>query len=171
MTIDARAYVWCSLGPLSEEGSSIAEDHAQGTGVIMYKGTINLKGVIQLTPGAVVHLAYSDGQSWIARLPIRLRVISHFCNPITDRTSVSVGCDFAYKENREPKVDPITAEEANPDADPEDWKAAPPAISAKYIADMITCMLRIKVDGLTLEITNIARASGVVTVTTNSPHG
>ncbi|MFN9913978.1 MAG: hypothetical protein ACK53L_15410, partial [Pirellulaceae bacterium] len=60
---------------------------------------------------------------------------------------------------------------ANPDADPEDWKAAPPAISAKYIADMITCMLRIKVDGLTLEITNIARASGVVTVTTNSPHG
>ena len=84
MTIDSRAWVWCNLGDLADEASSITEDHAQRVGVIMYRGTINLKGSLRPVPGAIVELAYSDGQNWIARLPLRLRVLSSFCNALLD---------------------------------------------------------------------------------------
>jgi hypothetical protein len=144
--IDARAYSWCSLGPLSEEGCSIAEDHAQGIGVIMLKGTINLKGVHRPTSGTVVHLAYSDGQNWIARLPLRLRVLSCSSNPITDRTAVSVGCDFAFYENRKEPVTLDTRDE-NINIPEAQWRAQAPAISSAWLVGMILCILRIRYDG------------------------
>lgn len=100
--MDARSYGWCSLGPLAPEGASLAADHAQQTGVRMVRGTIVLSGIHRPSPGTVVHLAYSDGQSWLARLPLRLRVLSSFCNAwaATKTTSVSVGCDLRYFDNR-----------------------------------------------------------------------
>lgn len=150
--LDARAYAWCNLGPLSEEGTSIAEDHAQGTGVIMYKGTINLEGIHRPTPGTRVELAYSDGQSWIARLPLRLRVLSCFSNPLTKKTSISVGCDFAYYENRKRPITLDTRDE-NTNVSEAEWRAATPALSGSWLAGMILCILKIKYDG-TIPLTN-----------------
>lgn len=152
MTIDARAYTWCNLGPLSDGGSSIAEDHAQGTGVILYKGTINLDGIHRPTQGTRVELAYSNGQSWIARLPLRLRVLSCFSNPLTKKTSVSVGCDFAYYENRKEPVTLDTRDE-NTNISEAEWRAATPAISGSWLAGMILCILKIRYDG-TIPLTN-----------------
>lgn len=100
--MDTRAYAWCSLGPLAPEGASLAADHVQQAGVRMIRGTIVLAGVFSPAPGTVVYLAYSDGQNWLARLPFRLRVLSSFCNAWaeTKTTSVSVGCDLRYFDNR-----------------------------------------------------------------------
>lgn len=150
--LDARAYAWCNLGPLSEEGSSIAEDHGQGAGVIMLKGTINLEGIYRPATGFTVHVAYSDGQTWIARLPIRLRVLSSFANPITDRTSVSVGCDLAYYENRKEPITLDTRDE-NSNVPEADWRLQTPAISAAWLVGMILCILRIEYVG-TIPLTN-----------------
>ena len=146
MTIDARAYTWCNLGPLSEEGASIAEDHAQGAGVLMLKGTVNLNGIFRPTSGAVVRLAYSDGQTWIAQFPLRLRVLSCFSDPIRNKTTVSVGCDLAYYENRK---EPITLDERDENTNvPEaQRRAQTPAISGAWLVGMILCILRIRYDG------------------------
>lgn len=152
MTIDARAYVWCNLGPLSEEGASIAEDHAQGAGVLMLKGTVNLNGIFRPTSGAVVKLAYSDGQTWIAQFPLRLRVLSCFSDPIRNKTTVSVGCDLAYYENRK---EPVTLDERDENTNvPEaQRRAQTPAISGAWLVGMILCILRIRYDG-TIPLTN-----------------
>lgn len=152
MTIDARAYTWCNLGPLSDEGASIAEDHAQGAGVLMLKGTVNLNGIFRPTSGAVVKLAYSDGQTWIAQFPLRLRVLSCFSDPIRNKTTVSVGCDLAYYENRK---EPVTLDERDENTNvPEaQRRAQTPAISGAWLVGMILCILRIRYDG-TIPLTN-----------------
>lgn len=100
--MDARSYGWCSLGPLAPEGASLAADHAQQTGVRMIRGTIVLAGIYRPSPGTIAYLAYSDGQNWLARLPFRLRVLSSFCNAWaeTKTTTISVGCDLRYFDNR-----------------------------------------------------------------------
>lgn len=149
MTTDARAYAWCSLGPLAPGGgSSIAEGHVQGTGVITYRGTINLAGVYRPAPGAVVELAYSDGQNWIARLPLRLRVLSSFANPLGGKTtSVSVGCDLAYFEDRKQPPTSLTTRQANPDTPESVWRAAAPAIPAAWLVGQILAALGITAAG------------------------
>lgn len=152
MSTDARSYTWCSLGPLSEEGTSIAEDHAQTTGVIMLKGTISLDGVYRPTAGTIVNLAYSDGQNWIARLPLRLRVLSCFSDPIRKKTTVSVGCDFAYYEDRkEPQS--LDTRDQNTNVEEAVWRAATPAISGAWLVGMILCILRLRYVG-TIPLTN-----------------
>ena len=117
MTIDTRHKVWCNLGPLAAEPSSFADSFIQGSGggVIMTKGTINLKGIYQLSPGQPVDIAYSDSENWIARVPRRLRVMNSFANPLNNVTSVLVGCKFAYLENRKPPVKNPTERELNED--------------------------------------------------------
>jgi len=117
MTIDTRHKVWCNLGPLAAEPSSFADSFIQGSGggVVMTKGTINLKGIYQYPPGYPVDIAYSDSQNWIARVPRRLRVMNTFANPLTNVTSVLVGCKFAYLENRKPPVKNPTERELNED--------------------------------------------------------
>lgn len=152
MTIDTRAYVWCNLGPLSEEGVSIAEDHAQGAGVLMLKGTINLNGIFRPNSGDLVKLSYSDGQTWIAQLPLRLRVLSCFSDPIRNRTTVSVGCDLAFYENRKEPVTLDTRDE-NSDVPEAQWRAQTPPLSAAWLVSMILCILRIEYIG-TIPLTN-----------------
>lgn len=152
MSLDARAYSWCSLGDLSEEGTSIAEDHAQTKGVIMLKGTINLKGIYRPTAGTVVHLAYSDGQNWIARLPLRLRVLSCFSDAIRQKTTVSVGCDLAFYEDRkEPQT--LDTRDENTSVPEAVWRAATPPMSGSWLVGMILCILRLRHVG-TISLTN-----------------
>jgi hypothetical protein len=155
MTIDARAYTWCNLGPLSDEGASIAEDHAQGAGVLMVKGVINLEGIHRPYSGTVVKLAYSDGQSWIAQFPLRLLVLSCFSDPIRNKTSVSVGCDFAYYDNRKEPVT-VEAEEQDDEENIPDIvrRVKTPALSASYLAARIFRILGIPIVG-GIPLTNV----------------
>jgi hypothetical protein len=141
--LDARAYAWSNLGPLASD-SSVASDHATGgAGVVKLRGTINLAGVFRPSPGAVVELAYSDGQNWLARLPVRLRVLSSVCNPLQRDpiTAVSVGCDLAYFEDRKQPPPVLTARDLNP-LEPEFvWRVAVPAISAAKLVENILSAL------------------------------
>ena len=155
MTIDARAYTWCNLGPLSDEGASIAEDHAQGAGVLMVKGVINLEGIHRPYSGTVVKLAYSDGQSWIAQFPLRLLVLSCFSDPIRNKTSVSVGCDFAYYDNRKEPVTVEAEEEDDEESIPDIVRRVKtPALSAAYLASRIFGILGIPIVG-SIPLTNV----------------
>jgi len=143
MTIDTRHWVWCNLGPLAVEPSTFADSYLQGSGggVITTKGTINLKGVRLLSPGQEVHLAYSDGQNWIARVPRRLRVLNSFANPLKDVTTVLVGCKFAYMQDRKPPVTNVTEAEANSDVPEIDRRAYAQNISAAFVAQGILTKL------------------------------
>jgi hypothetical protein len=109
--------------------------------VITTKGTINLKGVRLLSPGQEVHLAYSDGQNWIARVPRRLRVLNSFANPLKDVTTVLVGCKFAYMQDRKPPVTNVTEPEANSDVPEVDRRAYAQNISAAFVAQGILTKL------------------------------
>jgi hypothetical protein len=154
MSIDGRAYAWCNLGPLAEGTSSIADSHVQGSGVITVKGTINLAGVYRPAPGTVVELAYSDGQNWIARIPRRLRVLSSFANPLGGKlTSVSVGCDLAYYDNRKQPPSSLTTRQANPDTPEAVWRAAAPSIPASWLVGQILSALGLSVSG-SIPLTN-----------------
>jgi hypothetical protein len=138
--LDTRAYAWCNLGPLATEGSSIASDHATGgAGVVKLRGTINLAGAFRPAPGAVVELAYSDGQNWLARLPVRLRVLSSVCNPLQRNpvTAVSVGCDLAYYEDRKQPPRTLTPRDLNTTVPEFVWRVATPAISAASLVENI----------------------------------
>lgn len=135
---DTRAHAWCNLGELAPGESSIGDDHVQGTGLVMVKGTIRLLGVVRPVAGTVVELAYSDGQNWLARLPRRLRVLSSFTNPLgTPITTVSVGCDLAYVESRKPVVSNPTNKEATPTVPEAARRAATPPIPAAWLVGNI----------------------------------
>ena len=154
MSVDPRAYAWCNLGPLADGASSIADSHVQGSGVITTKGTINLAGIVRPAPGAVVELAYSDGQNWIARIPRRLRVLSSFANPLGGKaTSISVGCDLAYYEARKQPPASLTTRQANPDTPESVWRAAAPAIPASWLVGQILSALGLSVSG-SIPLTN-----------------
>jgi hypothetical protein len=154
MSADGRAYAWCNLGPLAEGTSSIADSHVQGSGVITVKGTVNLSGIYRPAPGTLVELAYSDGQNWLARIPRRLRVLSVNSNPLGGKTtSLSVGCDLAYFENRKQSPTNPTAREANPDTPEVVWRAAAPAISASYVVTRILTALGLSAAG-SIPLTN-----------------
>jgi hypothetical protein len=141
--LDTRAYTYCNLGPLASD-SSVASDHATGgAGVVKLRGTINLAGVFRPSPGAVVELAYSDGQNWLARLPVRLRVLSSVCNPLQRDpvTAVSVGCDLAYYEDRKEPPRAFTSRDLNPSEPEFVWRVAVPAISAAKLVENILSAL------------------------------
>lgn len=106
MAIETRNYVWCSLGSLSPTTPvTLAEDHIQGRGLCTVKGTVTLSGIHNPVAGAPLALAYSDGQSFIARVPFRLRVLSSSADPLRRITTVSVGCLLTLFENRRPPAE------------------------------------------------------------------
>jgi hypothetical protein len=94
----------------------LSESYLQGSGggVIKVTGTINLQGLYRPNPGDVVYLAASDGQRWISRIPRKLRVLSSFADPLRGVTTVSVGCKFAYFENRKAPLKNPNVAESNP---------------------------------------------------------
>lgn len=154
MSVDTRAYAWCNLGPLDATPSSIADSHAQGSGVITTRGTINLAGIYRPAPGTVVELAYSDGQNWIARIPRRLRVLSAFANPLGGKsTAVSVGCDLAYYDDRKQPPSSLTTRQANPSTPEAVWRAAAPSIPASWLVGQILTALGLSAAG-SIPLTN-----------------
>jgi hypothetical protein len=149
MSVDTRAYAWCNLGPLADGTTTIAESHVQGSGVVTYRGTVNLAGIYRPAPGTIVSLAYSDGQNWLARLPLRLRVLSSFANPLSGSrvTSISVGCDLAYFENRKQPPTVLKETEENPDTPAATKGTRTPRMSAAWIVGKILTNLGLAASG------------------------
>ena len=142
MTIDTRHYGWCSLGPLHPGSpASLVDDHVQGAGLCMTKGTITLAGIYRPAAGSPVSLAYSDGVSWIARVPRRLRVLSSTADPLRNLTTVSVGCLLAYHANRRPPVETLREVDQN-GSEPEAVRrvAALPMTSAWVAQQILTTL-------------------------------
>ena len=153
--LDTRSYAWCNLGQLADDGSSIAADHASGVGLRKLRGTVNLLGVVRPTPGTVVELAYSDGQNWLARLPLRLRVLSSSCNVLQRDpiTSVSVGCDLTYFENRKQPPTSLSARDLNQSVPEAIWRVAAPAIPASLLVQQILAAVGLAAAG-SIPLTN-----------------
>lgn len=121
MTIDARATVTCNLGAIIS--ASISDDYIQGSGLIKTSGSIEVEGVV--TPGvgtlATINYVMSDGTS--GSIPRRMLVLSYFCDPFRNKTSIQVGCDITFNENAtevtawtpfdDPLNSDLTEEEAN----------------------------------------------------------
>jgi hypothetical protein len=144
---DARAYGWCSLGPLAAEPSTFADDQLQGSGIIRTKGTVTLQGIHRPATGTGVSFGYSDGQNWLARIPRRLRVLSSVANPLTLTTEVSVGCLFTYFENRKPALSNPSARAENSDVPDVAWRAATLPITAAYVFQQCCTALGLTVSG------------------------
>jgi hypothetical protein len=84
-----------------------------------------------------VYLAASDGQRWISRIPRKLRVLSSFADPIRGVTTVSVGCKFAYLENRKAPFKNPDVAEANPAITANERAYRTLTISAAFITSKI----------------------------------
>lgn len=97
MTIDARARMICSLGPVVS--GQIGDDLLSDSGIIRTTGTIVIRGLILPTKGSVVQLAYETPQTGtITRFPRALRVLRANADPYANLTTVDVGCVLALKE-------------------------------------------------------------------------
>lgn len=100
MTIDVRAIVICSLGPLIS--ASISSDYLQGeTGLITTKGNCEIADVINPQIGEIVEFSYiKNGVT--RKVPHILRVISSFADPFRRTTSVEFGCTLTYFKDLKP---------------------------------------------------------------------
>lgn len=99
MTIDIRANVTCSLGPLIS--GSISDDYIQGNGLIKTKGSCELDGIFTPQSGAIVTFSYT--RNGITRkVPRTLRVLSSFADPFRKTTKVELGCKLTWMANVSP---------------------------------------------------------------------
>jgi hypothetical protein len=108
-TIDIRATVTCSLGPLIR--GTIGDDYIQGSGLVKTRGSCELKGIFTPAVGSVVTFNYTrDGKT--RRVPRKLRVLSSFADPFRKITKVELGCKLTYLQNvtPAPSVDDAAAE-------------------------------------------------------------
>ena len=144
---DARAYGWCSLGPLADQPGTFADDQLQGSGIIRTKGTVTLAGIHRPATGTAVSFGYSDGQNWLARIPRRFRVLSSVANPLTMTTEVSIGCLFTYFENRKPALTNPTARAEHSGVPDVAWRAATLPITAAYVFQQCCNALGLTVSG------------------------
>ena len=93
MTVDIRATVTCSLGPLIS--ASVSDDYIQGSGLIKTSGSCEISGLVSPAIGSVVTFNYT--KSGITRnVPRKLRVLSSFADPFRRTTKVELGCKLTY---------------------------------------------------------------------------
>ena len=101
MSIDIRARVYCSLGPIIE--GSFADDHLQGSGLVKCRGQVRLSGIYRPDIGQVVEFAWKRGNI-AARLPRKLRVLSSFADPYRRETTVQIGCKLTMFDDVTPNI-------------------------------------------------------------------
>lgn len=132
MTIDIRADVYCSLGPVIS--GSFADDYIQDSGLIKTRGEVVLNGVFRPEAGTIVEFAYvRNGVG--SRLPRKLRVLSVFADPYRNTTSISLGCKLTYLEGRKPPLRNPTSVDENGQTPPDVLLIASLPISASYVLD------------------------------------
>jgi hypothetical protein len=101
MTLDIRANVYCSIGPIIQ--GSFADDHLQGSGLIKTRGSVELAGIYRPDIGQVVEFAWSRG-GIAARIPRKLRVLSSFADPFRRVTTVQLGCKLTMFDDVTPNI-------------------------------------------------------------------
>jgi hypothetical protein len=93
MAIDIRATVTCSLGTLIS--GSISDDYLQGNGLVKFRGSCEISGLITPDIGTVVTFSYTKGGTTYD-IPRKLRVLSSFADPFRRTTRVELGCRLTY---------------------------------------------------------------------------
>lgn len=101
MTIDIRANVYCSLGPVIS--GNFADEAVQGSGLVKTRGQVELAGIFRPDVGQVVEFAWTRGTIG-ARLPRKLRVMSSFADPFRAITTVQIGCKLTQFEDVTPNI-------------------------------------------------------------------
>lgn len=107
MTVDARCLIATDLG-IVKDGSGLSEDHAQGLGLITYRGTWIFNGILTPARGRVLQVAYARPQygtsGLLTRFYPRLQVISSSADPFANETTVEVGCQLELMRDRKDAV-------------------------------------------------------------------
>jgi hypothetical protein len=143
MTIDIRADVYCSLGPVIS--GSFSDDYIQDSGLIKTRGEVLLKGIYRPEIGTVVEFAYI--RSGIAsRLPRKLRVLSVFSDPYRGTTNIALGCRLSYLEGRKPPIKNPTSVDENGETPPDVIATASLPISAAYVFEQCLAELGLIAD-------------------------
>jgi hypothetical protein len=102
MTIDLRANISCSLGPIIS--GNISDDYLQGSGLVKVSGDVELSGIFTPATGTVVTFSYT--KSGITRsIPRKLRVLGSFADPFRRITKVSLGCKLTYLSDLKEPID------------------------------------------------------------------
>lgn len=136
MTIDIRAYVYCSLGPVIS--GEISDSSVVDNGLVTTTGSVVLSGLLKPTIGTSVSFSYAKN-GHMAKIPRSLVVLSSFADPFRNQTTVQLGCWLTYKANAGP------TEQEEPDAQPtfslaESYRV-PPRIRASRI--FVNCAQKI----------------------------
>lgn len=149
MTIDIRADVYCSLGPVIS--GSFSDDYIQDSGLIKTRGEVTLNGLHRPAAGTVVEFGYvRNGVG--SRLPRKLRVLAVFADPYRNTTSVTLGCKLSYLEGRKPPVKNPTSVDENGTTPPGVIAIASLPISAAYVFEQ--CLLEIGLEASSNPLTN-----------------
>jgi hypothetical protein len=149
MTIDIRADVYCSLGPVIS--GSFSDDYIQDSGLIKTRGEVVLNGVFRPAAGTVVEFAYvRNGVG--SRLPRKLRVLSVFADPYRNTTSIALGCKLTYLEGRKPPLRNPTSIDENGQTPPDVLLIASLPINASYVLNQ--CLTEIDLEASDNPLTN-----------------
>ena len=143
MTVDARAIVTCSLGPVISGG--VGDDYAQGVGLIKTKGSILIDDIINPAVGTPVVISYT--KSGVTRtIPRSLLVLSSFADPFRRTTTVELGCKLTYLNDlSEPETLTGLDDPANAGLTEEDDRIITIPVHASTVSS--TCLLRLGISG------------------------
>jgi hypothetical protein len=150
MTIDIRARINCSLGPLIS--GSIGDSYIQGAGLVQTSGTIEINRIITPAIGTTVIFDYTKNGT-TRRIPRTLRVLSSFADPIRRITTVQLGCKLTYLKDLKDRLkwtafnDPI-----NEDLTSEDAEIITIPIYASSI--MARCLSELGISASSIPLTN-----------------
>lgn len=108
MTIDLRAYIYSSLGPVIS--GEISDSYVVDTGLVFTTGSCVLAGIFRPELGTVIRFSYAKGGNLVS-IPRRLRVMSSFADPLRRQTTLQLGCPLTYKSEMGPAPEPSNGED------------------------------------------------------------
>lgn len=96
MTVDIRARVFCSLGPVIS--GELSDTFVQEDGVVRTRGQVLLSGIYQPKRGSLVKLGYLRNGK-VTRFPRTVRALSFSADPLDGVTTVQLGCKLTMGES------------------------------------------------------------------------
>jgi len=141
---DVRAKLYSTLGQVIS--GSASEDHAQGKGLILCSGSLELAELSRPAIGSPADIAYVPvGTQTLVRFPRKLFVVSSFASPFTNTTKVELGCKLTLLKER-------TANRTAFDGLVTRGVAGTPdgLISAQDLLERATTLLELPIQGATL---------------------
>ena len=147
MTLDLRADVTCSLGPLIS--GSFADDYLQNNGLIKTRGEVLINGTINPVVGTPVTFTYTKNGT-TRPIPRTLRVLSSFADPFRRTTTVQLGCKLTYYSNRKTIERNPNVKDEHPDIPCKVFGKATIPLSAAFIYQLCLDALGLTSDAVTL---------------------